>query len=124
MQELELAEDESGYSFAEWPACKEVIFNTDNGCSPCKHVKMIYADCCGEFAHYDDDLEKVAQSIMDGVNDGDLGIAELMDNFAQDNGCKIYTITQYGMACGPCSTTDYYMIELPKKARKTKKSKK
>ena len=123
MQELELKEDASGYAKIKCPVCKETIFNTDDGANPCCHIKMIYADCCGEFIHSDKDMEVIEKKIMEKVEEGS-DLSDVMEDYAKEFGCEVYTVTQYGMACGPCSNTDYYMIEVEVEKKSKKKAKK
>jgi len=109
------------------PICGKVILDMDDGESnPCKHIKLIYSDSCGQIVHTSDDLEKDGSDMSEKMSDleADYDIMTLLEECAKKHNLEICEVTTSGMSCGPCSNTDYYLVDMSKtfKSKKSKKS--
>jgi len=122
-------ENEDGSITFNCPVCNAKLFdfeNPDEVCA-CKHVKLYYTDALNdEFVHVGNGMEEVADNIIAKyVEDFDEGIEVHMEKLVKKNkNYEIFTVTTSGMACGPCSNTDYILIDLtdmPKKKEKKEK---
>lgn len=124
--ELEINENK-----VECPVCGQVILDMDEGEStPCEHVKLIFSDACGEIVYTSDELEKEGEEMSEKMidTDSDYDTTTLLEGFAKKNKLEICEVTTSGICCGPCSITEYYLIDMsetfkPKKAKKSKKGK-
>lgn len=119
-----IEENEDGQLVFKCPVCGDVVSDGEGEVNPCQHVVMIYSDCCGGFTHVDKWMEKLQKKIEKAWAEEMESPFELMEKFADASKgqYEIYEATLSGMACGPVSFTDYYMVEVGKK--KSKKSKK
>jgi len=100
------------------PVCKHVITDFEEGVSdPCEHVMLTYVDMLnGEFVHVHNDFEGIAEDMLEKAEDYDnydVSIEELLEQYVAENKNFIVEIlTTYGMACGPCSSSEYHLIRL------------
>ena len=99
------------------PVCDHVISDFEEGKSdPCEHVVLIYTGLLnGEFVYIGDNYNEIADGLIeiyegqDGEDDKELD--ELMEEYIENNkGYEILTMTTSGLACGPCSSTEYIMV--------------
>jgi hypothetical protein len=100
------------------PVCEHVISDFDEGVfDPCEHVMLSYTDACtGEFVHVGKGFKEIAEEMeakfADWDSDEYAEINELMEKYAEENkGFELSEMTTYGMACGPCSNTEYHLIK-------------
>ena len=103
------------------PVCKQVVLDFEECINePCEHVMLIYTDALNcEFVHEDDSMEKDAKKMVAKYVSGeeDKSLDMLMEEYVEKNAdldLVILEMTTYGMACGPCSNTDYVMFKLGK----------
>ena len=105
------------------PVCNHVVSDFDENAGyhdPCEHAVLIYTDILsGEFVHEGD--EALAKTLVDKYdldeddeNWEDKTLDELMADFVAKNPVyKIVSLTTYGMACGPTSSTEFVMFKTP-----------
>jgi len=100
------------------PVCDHVITDFEEGISdPCEHVMVTYVDILnGEFVHVGD--EELAEELMAQYtyleeNECDQSLDEIMEAYANEHeGYEVTSLTTSGLACGPCSSTEYHLIKI------------
>lgn len=111
----QIEENENGELIFNCPKCGSTIFHPEEPIEPCKHCVMVYSDICGEFTHTDTKpIEKLEKKINKELKDGDKNASEMMEEFtdASKGKYELYSVTQSGIACGPVSFTDYFIIKM------------
>jgi uncharacterized Zn finger protein (UPF0148 family) len=94
------------------PVCEQVISDFEAGESnPCEHVLLIYSDICGnEFVHTHASMQETASEMEKKYMEDDVYLDDLMKEYAEEHGHEILEMVTSGMACGPCSNTEYVMV--------------
>lgn len=107
MKELEVVTRE----VVECPICHQVIFDgkTDTADLACSHVRLIFSDIAGVVFYIGKGMKNVAKKI-DRLLEMEEEIEGAMEQAAKKIGGGVYTHTTSGMACGPVSNTDFYII--------------
>jgi hypothetical protein len=95
----------------ECPICHRVIFDGETNPADlvCEHVRLIFSDMAGEVVYVGKGMMRVAQKI-NSLLAMEEGIEEVMEQAAKKVGGEVYTHTTSGLACGPVSNTNFYII--------------
>lgn len=101
------------------PICNQVVLDYETSeNNPCEHVMLIYTDALNdEFVYESEEMTDVANEMIAEYEkrDGDDSLDILMEEYASNRAdIMILEMTTSGMACGPCSNTDYIMFKLEK----------
>jgi len=110
MENVELTEDGK----FNCPVCGKTLFDSENPVETitCPHLQMLFTSLAGVFCFVAPGMRRVAKQIERKIAreefDGDM--EALLEWVAGEHEHTVYAITTSGMACGPVSNTDYYVI--------------
>jgi hypothetical protein len=107
VHDLDIEYDENGVAF-ECPVTGQVILE-EEGFYPSEATVFAWVDICGCFEAGSDEIEERYEELAE-ENWGEY--EENFTKLAEEFGCdSLYILTEYGMACGPCSTTLFIGIK-------------
>jgi Mor family transcriptional regulator len=110
MEELEIVTE----AVVKCPICNRIIFDNETPSDElaCEHVRLIYSSMAGEIFYTAKGMKGLAKKIEKGIaaDEDGANLESTLERNAILAGYKLYTITTSGLACGPVSNTDYYII--------------